>query len=597
VPTSSDVGMGAISYPGGVGFRVWAPFAQSVAVAGEFNNWSASGNPLSSEGNGYWSADVDGATVGQEYKYVVVHDGQTLCKNDPYAREIDTTHNNSVVYDPTFDWQDESFTMPPWNELVIYELHVGTFNDPATSTPGRFQGVIDKLDYLRDLGVNAIEVMAAGEFDMDFSWGYNPAYIYAIASSYGGVPAFKEFVRSAHQRGIAVIFDVVYNHLGYPAQDMWRFDGWYQGDDGGIYFYNDWRCDTPWGCTRLDYGRPEVRQYIQDNALMWQQDCRVDGLRWDAVGYIRNVYGHNNDPSNDLPDGWGLLQWVNDELNAQQPWKISIAEDMQDNSWITRIGAGGAGFDAQWDAPFVHTIRAAVIAARDEDRDMAAVADSLRRRYNVSAFERVVYTESHDEDANGQSRVPEEIWPGNAGSWFSKKRSTLGAALVFTSPAIPMIFQGQEFLENGWFSDKNRLDWTKTQTYAGIVSLYRDLMRLRRNWFDNTRGLRGQSVNVFHVNNTDKVVAFHRWDQGGPRDDVLVVANFGNRDYASYNLGFPRAGLWRVRFNSDWNGYSPDFGNHLSYDTTANDGPRDGLAYQGNVGIGAYSAIILSQDS
>src|SRR5262249_50306926 len=250
---------------------------------------------------------------------------------------------------------------------------------------------------------------------------------------------------------------VVYNHLGYPAQDMWRFDGWSQGDGGGIYFYNDWRNATPWGCTRLDYGRPEVRQYLRDNALTWQEGGPVDGLRCEAANGSRKGYGNNNDPGNDLPDGWGLLQWINDELTASQPWKISIAEDMQDNSWITRIGGGGAGFDAQWDAPFVHTIRAAVIGARDEDRDMWTVADALRRRYNVSAFERVVYTESHDEDANGHARVPEEIWPGNAGIWFARKRSTLGAALVFTAPAIPMIFQGQEFLESGWFSDHDRL--------------------------------------------------------------------------------------------------------------------------------------------
>jgi 1,4-alpha-glucan branching enzyme len=588
--------MGANIYPGGVGFRVWAPFAQSVAVAGEFNAWSTSAHPLTAEDSGYWSADVGGAGVGQQYKYVIVHDGATLWKNDPYAREIDTARDNSVVYDPTFDWQGEAFTMPPWNELVIYELHVGTFNNTTTATPGRFQGVIDKLDYLRDLGINAVEIMAAGEFDTDFSWGYNPAYIYAIASSYGGIPAFKEFVRAAHRRGIAVIFDVVYNHLGYPAQDMWRFDGWSQGDGGGIYFYNDWRCATRWGCTRFDFGRPEVRQYLRDNALTWQEECRVDGLRWDATNVIRNVYGNNNDPGNDLPDGWGLLQWINDELTASQSWKISIAEDMQDNPWITRIGGGGAGFDAQWDAPFVHTIRAAIIGARDEDRAMPTVADALRRRYNVSAFERVVYTESHDEDANGHARIPEEIWPGNAGSWFARKRSTLGAALVFTAPAIPMIFQGQEFLESGWFSDHDPLDWTKVQTYAGIFTLYRDLAHLRRNWNDTTGGLRGQWVNVFHVNDTDKVIAFHRWDQGGPRDDVVVVANFGNRSYDSYTVGFPRAGLWRVRFNGDWSGYSSDFGNQLSYDTTAIDGPRDGLSYQGDVGIGPYSAIILSQD-
>ena len=227
---------------------------------------------------------------------------------------------------------------------------------------------------------------------------------------------------------------------------------------------------------------------------------------------------------------------------------------------------------------------------------MLAIRDALSHRYNGDAVKRVIYTESHDEVANGKSRVPEEIWPGNANSWYSQKRSTLGAAVLFTAPGIPMIFQGQEFLEDGYFQDKVPLDWTRLQAFSGINLLYRDLIRLRRNWHNQTRGLRGQHINVHHVNNTDKVIAFHRWENGGLGDDVVVVANFADRSYGSYTLGMPRAGQWRVRFNSDWDGYSDDFGNHLSYDTTTSDGPMDNMPFQSNVGIGPYSLLILSQD-
>jgi 1,4-alpha-glucan branching enzyme len=139
------------------------------------------------------------------------------------------------------------------------------------------------------------------------------------------------------------------------------------------------------------------------------------------------------------------------------------------------------------------------------------------------------------------------------------------------------------------------MDWNKYDRFRGIYTLYRDLIRLRRNWFDNTRGLRGTHVNVFHTGHDDKVLAFHRWDGGGPGDDVVVVMNFSCRPYPSYTVGFPRDGTWRVRFNSDWNGYSPDFGNTLSYDTTAGGGGIQSMPFSGNVGIGPYSAIILSQ--
>lgn len=340
-----------------------------------------------------------------------------------------------------------------------------------------------------------------------------------------------------------------------------------------------------------------MRQYFLDNALFWLHKYRLDGLRFDSVVNIRNRYGNNNDPAGDLPDGWRLLQWINNEIRASQPWKITIAEDLQNNEWITKhAGADGAGFCSQWDASFVHQIRSAIISPNDADRDMLAVRDALYHSYNGDAVQRVIYTESHDEVANGKSRVPEEIWPGNAGSWFSRKRSTLGAAMVFTAPGIPMIFQGQEFLEDGYFQGTVPLDWARLLDFNGINLLYRDLIRLRRNWFNQTRGLRGQHINVYCVNNTDKFIAFHRWENGGAGDDVVVVANFANHSYNSYTLGMPRAGQWRVRFNSDWQGYSADFGNYLGYDTVTGGGPMDNMPFQTNVGIGPYSVIILSQD-
>jgi 1,4-alpha-glucan branching enzyme len=585
--------MGTSLYDAGVTFRVWAPFASSVFAAGTFNEWRDTANPFASEGDGYWSVDVPGAKIGDEYQFVIRNGNQSLWHKNPYASEVVNSSGNAIIHDPNFDWTGENFAMPPRNELVIYEMHVGSFNDAEGGGPGTFDEVLPKLGYLRDLAINAIEIMPVLEFPMSFSWGYNPSDPFAVESALGGPQGLHRFVKAAHAQGIAVIMDVVYNHFGPGDLDLWRFDGWSdRNHNGGIYFYDNDRAHTPWGDTRPDYGRPEVRQYLRDNALFWLNKYRIDGLRFDSVSNIRSVNGR------DLPDGWSLLQWINNEIRSTQPWKITIAEDLQNNEWITKsTDEGGAGFSSQWDAGFVHPIRDAIIAQNDGDRNLDAVRDALYHRYNGNAEQRVVYTESHDEVANGHARVPEEIWPGNAGSWFSKKRSTLGAALVFTAPGIPMIFQGQEFLEDQYFRDSAPLDWAKRDSYAGINALYRDLIRLRRNWFNLTRGLRGQHINVHHVNNADKLIGFHRWENGGPGDDVMVVANFANRSYDSYALGFPRAGWWRVRFNSDWQGYSSDFGNQLGYDTFAGDGSRDGMPFEANVGLGPYSVLILSQDS
>ena len=593
VAPSAHPGMGTVLYPGGVAFRVWAPFASSVFAAGTFNQWSATANPFASEGGGYWSVEVPEAKIGDEYQFVIHNGAQELWRKNPYASEVVNSSGNAIIHDPNFDWAGEDFVMPPRNELVIYEMHVGSFNDSANAGPGTFDEIIPKLGYLRDLGINAIEIMPVLEFPMSFSWGYNPSNPFAVESALGGPQGLHRFVKAAHALGIAVIMDVVYNHFGPGDLDLWRFDGWSdENHNGGIYFYDNDRSHTDWGDTRPDYGRPEVRHYLRDNALFWLNKYRLDGLRFDSVSNIRSVNGR------DLPDGWSLLQWIHNEIHSTQPWKITIAEDLQNNVWITKgTDVGGAGFGSQWDAGFVHPIRDAIIAQSDADRNLDAVREALYHRYNGNTEQRVIYTESHDEVANGHARVPEEIWPGNAGSWFSRKRSTLGAALVFTAPGIPMIFQGQEFLEDEYFRDSTPLDWTKLDTYGGINALYRDLIRLRRNWFNQTRGLRGQHINVHHVNNTDKVIAFHRWENGGLGDDVVIVANFGNRSYESYSLGFPRAGYWRVRFNSDWQGYSADFGSQLGYHTFASGESRDGMLFQANVGVGPYSVLILSQDN
>ena len=198
----------------------------------------------------------------------------------------------------------------------------------------------------------------------------------------------------------------------------------------------------------------EVRQFIRDNALMWLEEYHVDGLRFDMTLYIRNVRGDDGDPGDGLPDGWSLLQWINGEVARALPGRITIAEDLRDNGRITRADDdGGAGFGAQWDAQFVHPIRAVLIAG---SRRGAAHGRRSRTRSAITTTAtpsaRVIYTESHDEVRQRQGAGAAGDRAGRRRrSWAAQKRSTLGAALMFTAPGIPMLFQGQEFLEGEWF--------------------------------------------------------------------------------------------------------------------------------------------------
>jgi len=569
----------------------------------------------SNAGFSYWSCFAPSVGAGAEYRFLIQNGGlgdgngggPPSWRMDPYCRDATSSVGNSKTVDPSFAWAGD-FTMPPWNELVVYELHIGTFN-ARPGAIGTFDEAIARLDVLRDLGVNAVEIMPTEDFDTETSWGYNPALLFALDNAYcaddapeGEQKVVQRFVQAAHGNGdpgvpgIAVIFDVVYNHFGPEGLDacLWRFDGWSANDYGGIYLYNDDRAACAWGTkNRPDFGRAEVRQVIRDNAMMWLREYRADGLRFDSVVNIRKVIDHDGVDRGDNAEGRGLLRWINDEKNTQ-PWKIAIAEDLQNDDWITRsTGDGGAGFDAQWDPIFRDAVRGAVAAANDGDRDMGAVARAIAKTYDgAGVFQRVLYVESHDEAS--KLRLPDTIWQGNASGWHARKRSTLAAGIVFTAPGIPMIFQGQEFLEWTAWSDKQPLDWSKATSFAGIRALYRDLIRVRRNGSKNTRGLSGEHVNVFHVNYEAKVIAFHRWADGGPGDDVVVVANFSTLPFASYNVGFPREGTWYLRFNSDWSAYGPDFGD-VGHDTTADRVGNQGMPCSGNVGVGAYSLIVLSQ--
>jgi 1,4-alpha-glucan branching enzyme len=588
--------MGAIPHAKGVAFRVWAPNAQKVSVIGDFNNWDPAKNPMTRENpEGYFYVDIPAAKIGSEYRYHLVTPAGEVSRIDPYAREVTNSIGNAVVHDPNFDWGEDFFKTPPWNEWVIYELHVGTFHDdnPDDPRPAGFESIVHRFDHLKKLGVNCLQLMPVAEFAGDRSWGYNPAHIFAVESSYGGPKAFKEFIRKAHREGFAVILDVVYNHFGPSDLDLWRFDGWSENGGGGIYFYNDWRRETPWGDSRPDYGRGEVRQFIRDNALMWVEDYHVDGLRMDMTLFVRSV---RSDGEPNLPEGWSLLQWINGEIREKHPNTLTVAEDLQHNDWITKpVGEGGAGFGSQWDDQFVHPIRQAVVTVNDNDRSMGAVAAAITHKYNGDPFERVIYSESHDEVANGKARVVHEIAPDDSANYFAQKRSTLAAALVFTAPGIPMLFQGQEFLEGEWFRDTVPVDWNKNDDFRGIVRLYRDLIALRLNRMASTRGLTGPHVRIIRADETAKIVAFHRWQDGGPGDDVVVVANFHSDPRENFVLGFPEAGAWKLLFNSDWKGYSPQFGNFSSEDVTTTPGECDGLAQHAAIKVGPYSVLVYAR--
>jgi 1,4-alpha-glucan branching enzyme len=584
------VALGATALDGGgVEFRVWAPNADGVSVKGAF---AAQPIALAEDDGGVFDVVVDAAQVGQAYSYVVKSGGQELERLDPHARDLNGSQG--VIVDPrAYAWKAPAFTMPPKNESVIYELHVGSFGGDASSgAPGTFASVASKLPWLCDLGVSAIELMPSNEFGGD-GWGYNPDAYFAPHVGYGASADLRALIDAAHACGIGVILDVVYNHYdGWSQAPLYCFDGYCPPDDGGayagVYFFADpTYAMTPWG-PRFDYSNPRVSDFVTDGALAWFSEYRADGLRWDSTANIRALDG-----SGSVPGGADVLQRANTTVHALRPDALLVAEDLKGDATVTASTAdGGLGFDTQWDS--FGSVVSAVTATSDAARDIDAVNGTLTWGYNGDPFERLVYDESHDTVGNGGSRLPDQIDSADPTSLDARKLTLLAAAALLTTPGVPMLFMGEEMLATGTFAQTPApLDWTLSTTNAPIVLFYKNAIRLRRNLDGTAAGLLGPNVSVFHVNETGKVLGYLRSDQAG--NDVVVLLNFGVTAYPSYLLGLPESGTWHVRLNTDDQQYSSDFGGSSSADVVATSSGRDGYPVSGSIALGSYAAVVLSQ--
>jgi 1,4-alpha-glucan branching enzyme len=590
-------------YGTGCTFRVWAPNATSITAAGSFNNFSTTANPLYSEGtNGFWSVDVPKAVAGQQYKYYISDSNAhtNFYKLDPRCREEVSETGNSIIYNTTsFNWAGDTFTTPGLSNVVVYELHCGSFYDPGfPGSPGTFYNATNLLPQLQRVGINAVEVMPIAEFGGSFNWGYDPADIFGVESSYGGPDAFKTFVKTAHQYGIAVLVDTVHNHYGGAdgptygdlSYSLWDFDGYDGGlNGGGIYFNptNGWCC-TPWG-PRPNTSTTQVRNFIQDNITEWLSECHVDGFRWDAPGDWMNASDDNTNIF--IASAQSLIEQISSMIHTAYVGKINIGEN---SGYLS----GLSGFDSTWySSPFQGNVVGQLTATNDTARNMGSIDTAVNANENgagASGWGNVFFTDTHDSagDLNGGQRAPVLIDSNAPTSYYARKLATMGAAITLTSAGIPMILQGAEMLTTNQFSATNPLNWSLTNTYSGIVSLYTDLIHLRLNLGGRSSGLEGLHTSTIWEDGSNKLIAYRRYNTGNAGDDVIVICNFANTNWPAYSVsGFPHTNIWYTQFNSDWNKYSSDFGNYGSASTTVGVGSATAT-----ISIAPYSVLILSQN-
>lgn len=427
----------------GTVFTVWAPEAKNVTV--KLHSPKPKRIPLQREAFGYWTALAEEAVPGTSYTYLLDNE---LERPDPASHyQPEGVHKASEVVDHhAFSWTDTKWKGVPLQQYIIYELHVGTFSEAGT-----FEGVIEKLPQLKNLGITAIELMPVAQFPGSRNWGYDGVFPYAVQNSYGGPEGLKQLVNACHAQGMAVILDVVYNHLG-PEGNYLR--------DFGPYFTSKY--NTPWGeAINFDdaYSDP-VRNFFFQNALMWFRDYHIDALRLDAVHAI-----FDNGAKHFLQE----LQEHVHQLEEQEGREfILIAEsDLNDVRLINPIERGGYGLAAQWNDDFHHVIHAMVTGEQEgyyvgfgtaeqlaKVMTHAFVYDGLysehrKRTFGSStaqnlAHQFVVFSQNHDQVGN-------RMLGERLSQLVSYEMQKVVAGLVILSPYLPMLFMGEEYGERNPF--------------------------------------------------------------------------------------------------------------------------------------------------
>jgi 1,4-alpha-glucan branching enzyme len=542
--------IGAWLVPGGCFFRVWAPHAEGVSVRCRPGpHWEEDDQVIERElarEGGYWSGTVAGVEAGRLYRFkIVTPGGEILERLDPAARDVISSEltrhdpscrNGSVVpADAPFDWAP--FETPRFENFIIYQFHFGTFagrGDQFDKEWASFADVGSKLDYVRELGFNCVQPLPVHEFARDRSWGYAPASFFAPESSYGSPLELRQFVDAAHRRGLAVIFDVVYNHAGKDDNALWEYDG--RRADGGIYFEGGQQTD--WG-TGPAWWKEEVRDFFYQNARMFVEEYRADGLRFDATTQMNGEH----------------LKLVVARLRQEFPDKYLVAEHLPDHPWIVEEGR----FCATWCARAHHECQRA-LAGQDPLNKVKGFLgwDGYRESWNL-----VKYTlGSHDDVGDldkGNAEQGLTNWDarhrylidqlGGREDWAARAKCRLAWALNVAMPGTPLMFMGTEchmasphvawgYWHDGW--DENgdhRFDWAAAGDSIGV-----EMRRLvgacnAARW--QNPALRAGSLTVTHEDHAHQVLGFIRREDDSV---VLVVVNLGESSFGGHGYGVRTGG-------------------------------------------------------
>ncbi|MEJ1931552.1 alpha-amylase family glycosyl hydrolase, partial [Nostoc sp. NIES-2111] len=460
---------------------------------------------------------------------------------DPYATDVDDEKGYGIVrvkdgqrIVDDYVWQYDNVPLPQNHELVIYEMHVADFtgDEFGPEKRGKYLGVIEKLDYLRDLGINAIELMPVNEYPGDYNWGYKVRHFFATESSYGSTKDLKRLIDECHKRGIRVFMDGIYNHTDEKCplmlidKNYWYYEYRHYPEDPDNYWgpefnYNNYD-------EQLDI-KPAWK-YVGDVVRYWVEEYHLDGIRFDAVRQLAN---------------FEFLTWLAQEAHKTAGSKpfFNIAEHIPDTSTVVKPDGP---LDACWHESFHYFVVPHITGEKFDLEQLKPALDPKQQGY-ATATNVINYIATHD-----RQRLMRELGDRGIFDEDAFRRAKLAAIILMTAVGVPMLWMGEEFGEYQRKSEDvtqpKKINWSllNNDQNQNLLDYYKKLIALRK----HTPALQSDNIEFFHENTAAKILAYVRWNDRGSR--VVVVINFSANNLSHYQIPhFPTADTWRDFFTND----------------------------------------------